>query len=106
MAAENAAQTARRAAKALRCPGGVGGAGAPRDDCPAPSREADHNGADDEGDRRGVAHRDESRLAQDVADYGHVDELVEVLEEVGGHEGRREGCHAPGQGALGEERVG
>ena len=44
-------------------PGGVGGAGAPRDDRPASGREADHDGADDEGDRRGVAHRDERRLA-------------------------------------------
>ena len=85
--------------------GYVGGARPPGDDRPAARREADHYRADDEGDRRGVAHGDERRLAQDVADYGHVGELVEVLEEVGCHEGRREGRHAPGQGALGEERL-
>ena len=76
------------------------------DDRAAARREADHYRAYDEGDRRGVAHGDERRLAQDVADYGHVGELVEVLEQVGCDEGRRERRHAPGQGALGEERLG
>ncbi len=68
----------------------VSGADSARKDRAASRREPYHDRADDEGDRRCVAYGDERRFAQDMTDDGHVGELVEVLQKIGGHEGRRE----------------
>ena len=46
--------------------------------------------ADDEDDGGGVANRDKARLADDVAHDAHIDELVDVLEEVRRNERRGE----------------
>ena len=71
----------------------------------APHREADQDGGEEDHERVGAPDRGERCFAEEASDDECVDDIVELLENIAGHEGQRKKQYLFRDAALGEVEI-
>lgn len=71
----------------------------------APHREADQDGGDEDHERVGTPDSGERCFAEESSDDERIDDIVELLENIAGHEGQRKKQYLFRDAALGKIEI-